>query len=109
MDNDLNCSIENSSEFFEIYNYTVSRCQHVSVWSTWFTAIICFCAVIINLALTVTIPKLIRSGQLAFKRYAYVLNLSISDIVGGAVVGVLSMVALHNGQSLFGDFIHGEF
>lgn len=109
MDSLKNCSLNYSSEFFVAYNLTTHFSQRFAIWNTWLNVIICFCAIIINFALVIRLPKLIRTGQIAFKRYALVFNLSVSDIVGCSVIGIFSVVQIHSGQTLFGDFLHAKF
>jgi hypothetical protein len=109
MDTFSNCSVNFSSDFFETYNYTINFAQQFANFSTRCTAAICIIAVIINTALSVTLPKLIRTHQLAFKRYVFILNLSVSDIIGCTVIGSLSIFQLSAKRSLFGDFINANF
>lgn len=108
MDESSNCSLNLSSEFFVTYNYTVRFTQPYLNCMTWASAIICISAVIINTAFVIRLPNLIKTSQLAFKRYAFILNLAVSDIVGCAVVGLFSVDRLRKGQSLFGDFVNAN-
>lgn len=113
MNNSSNChintSLENIHSFIQTYNYTFRFIQPVVVSMTWATTTLCLSAVIINTAFVIALPRLLSTGQLAFKRYVFVLNLSLSDIVGCSVVGVFATVRLAAGESLFGDLVHAKF
>lgn len=109
MKNSSICYINSSMEFFKTYNFTIQYVQPIVYGMTWATAIICLTAAIINAVFAASLPRLMKTGQLAFKRYAFIFNLSVSDLVGCSVVGIISSLRLAAGESLFGDLVKAKF